>query len=672
MNSQKLNNTLIRTIFFLGVITYLLFSISGFYTYKVKEKEQKKNEISKEIEVVNEKLNYIKKLYQILDVRTRYLILDSTADATPKNLIEIQNIIKQSNLLGQSNGISVNIIDLDNMRVFNGETIFTEDYIEDDLIKKFINKELEYEKFYPTFDSFIIFKKPNFSFKYPITLSIKKKSLLNSSEKYKFYLKAEDEIVGLDKKAKQLKNSREVKIENQNFVIVEKKEIGDILLPLIFWFLFPIFPILGIYYLVYKIALNYFSKTLLNFWNKISDEENFEEENHKNLDELYETIVKRNSYLLEKVTETEKSFREEMVRNYILGIGTVKNIEKILQNKTYYCGIINIESIDYTIEEIFYLMNKMGELLKKQKIEGIPLDRETIFLLSESSINREEIEKEIFKLETKHKMGIFGYVDDNFVVLSEIQNKKREIIKYVEFKDKFITKRIIGSEDLDNRKIKYSYFIPINLEQKLISKINNYSSDCLKNILTEIFEENFNNRILNLENRNRFKRVIVNSFERVLMHLELSEIFDLNKEYFEKRELLSIELFIEKSYKICDEMVVYYKKNSVQSDSLEDKIRRYIEENYHRELSLIDFSEYLQVTPQYASSMFKKITGENFNTSLNRYRIDKAIEIFRKEEGKMKIKDLGERVGFYNPITFINNFKKFYGVSPSKYFEISD
>lgn len=672
VTDQKLNKTLIKTIFFLGVITYLLFSISGFYTYKTKEREQRTLELSKEVERIREKLNYINKFYQILDVRTRYLILSSSGDSTPKNLIEIQNIIKQSNLLGENNGISINIIDLNEARVFNGETIFTDEYIEDNMINSFIRGELEYEKFYSTFDSLLIFKKPNFSSRYPILLSIKKNSLFNSSEKYSVYLKDGENKIGLEDKEIEIKNGKEFNIENQNFIIVENRETKELFLPIILLILLPIFPIVAIYFLIYKIALNYFAKTLMGFWNKISNEENLQGENSKSLDLLYETIVKRNSYLIDKVLETEKSFREEMIRNFILGIGTVKNIENLLKNSSYYCGIISIESLDYTIEEIFYLINKTAELLKKQQIEGIPLDRETVFLLSETPINKEEIEKEIFKYETKYKMGIFGYIDENIVAVSEIPTKKKEITKYIEFKDKFNTKRIIDSVDLENRKIKYTYFIPINLEQKLISKVNNYSSECLKNILTEIFEENFNNRILNLENKNRFKRVMVNSFERVLMHLELTEIFDKNKEFFEKKELLSMEKFMEEAYEVCDEMIIHYKKTNIQEDSLEDKIKRYIQENYNREVSLIDFSEYLQVTPQYASSMFKKITGENFNTSLNRYRIEKAIEIFKKEEGKIKIKNLGERVGFYNPITFINNFKKFHGVSPSKYFETSD
>lgn len=671
IKNKKLNNTLIKTICFLGVITYLLFSISSFYMYKSKEREQKQLQLSKEIEGINEKLSYINKFYQILDVRTRYLILSSSGNTTPKNLIEIQNIIKQSNLLGESNGISINVIDLEETRVFNGETIFTDEYIDDTMINRFIRGELEYEKFYSTFDSVIIFKKPNFSSKYPIALSIKKRSLFNSSGKYEIYLKSGEDKIGMEEEVLSIKKMKDFKIENQKFLIREKQDLLEFLIPILLWFLVPILPIVGLYYLIYKIALNYFSKTLLNFWSKISNEESLEEGN-KSLDDLYETIVERNSYLMDKVMETEKSFREEMIRNFILGIGTIESIENILKNPNYYCGVINVGSNDYTIEEIFYLTNKISELLKEQCIEGVPLDRETIFLLSETPIDKKAIEGEILNFETKYKMGIFGYVDEKSVTVSEIQNKKREIIKYIEFKDRFNSKIIIDSSDLESRKIKYSYFIPINLEQKLISKINNSSPECSKIILTEIFEENFKNRVLNLENRKKFKRVIVNSFERIVMHLDLVDIFELNKDFFEKKENLSDEIFIEKAYEISDKMSAYSKKNSSQDESLEEKIKKYIQENYQRELSLVDFADYLQVTPQYASSMYKKITGENFNTSLNHYRIEKAIEIFKKEEGKIKIKNLGERVGFYNPITFINNFKKFYGVSPSKYFEISD
>ena len=103
------------------------------------------------------------------------------------------------------------------------------------------------------------------------------------------------------------------------------------------------------------------------------------------------------------------------------------------------------------------------------------------------------------------------------------------------------------------------------------------------------------------------------------------------------------------------------------------KMKKFIENNFNREISLNEFSEYLGFTPQYASNLFKKINGENFNVYVNKYRIEKSIELFNNRKGaQLKIKQLAELVGYSNSITYINNFKKIHRISPGKYFGISD
>ena len=95
------------------------------------------------------------------------------------------------------------------------------------------------------------------------------------------------------------------------------------------------------------------------------------------------------------------------------------------------------------------------------------------------------------------------------------------------------------------------------------------------------------------------------------------------------------------------------------------KMINYIHENYSKDISLDHISEYLKLSHGYVSTMFKYYTGENFKDYLNFYRVKKAKEIL--EGRNLKINEVADMVGCNHINTFIRIFKKYEGVSPSKY-----
>lgn len=90
----------------------------------------------------------------------------------------------------------------------------------------------------------------------------------------------------------------------------------------------------------------------------------------------------------------------------------------------------------------------------------------------------------------------------------------------------------------------------------------------------------------------------------------------------------------------------------------------YIEKKYRYPIGLNDVASYLNVTPQYISSLFSKYTGKNFTYILSEYRVNKAKELM--DEGA-KIKEIASLVGFQNQNYFTKVFKKITGYTPSEY-----
>lgn len=100
--------------------------------------------------------------------------------------------------------------------------------------------------------------------------------------------------------------------------------------------------------------------------------------------------------------------------------------------------------------------------------------------------------------------------------------------------------------------------------------------------------------------------------------------------------------------------------------SIIKRVKKFITENYHRDdLSLNNAAEYVNLSPQHLSRIFKKEMGITLVDYLTQVRIEKAIELFAQEDIKMY--EIAEKVGYTTQHYFSNVFKKVLGISPLDY-----
>lgn len=115
---------------------------------------------------------------------------------------------------------------------------------------------------------------------------------------------------------------------------------------------------------------------------------------------------------------------------------------------------------------------------------------------------------------------------------------------------------------------------------------------------------------------------------------------------------------------LCNTTILIVKKGS---DATVDAMINYIHTNYMHKFVMADLSRELNYSEALLNRKFKNYTSYTFNDYLNRYRIQKAIELFKTEQ--YYLYDVSTMCGFSEYKYFSSVFKKYIGCSPNEFLE---
>ncbi len=147
---------------------------------------------------------------------------------------------------------------------------------------------------------------------------------------------------------------------------------------------------------------------------------------------------------------------------------------------------------------------------------------------------------------------------------------------------------------------------------------------------------------------------------------ELYQLFSrlkvrLDDELEKRRNLENLERYYQETFKLINSQT----QDSTAHDLVE-KSKAYIREHYKEsDLSVDKICNYLNVTPNYFSSLFRKKTGQTFVAYLTNMRMEQAVWLLQNTDEKAYM--ISGMIGYDDPNYFSYVFKKAYGISPSKY-----
>jgi len=95
------------------------------------------------------------------------------------------------------------------------------------------------------------------------------------------------------------------------------------------------------------------------------------------------------------------------------------------------------------------------------------------------------------------------------------------------------------------------------------------------------------------------------------------------------------------------------------------KARKFIEQHSDEELSLTKVAKAVNISPNYLSEKFKKVTGVNFVDYVAHIRTEKARDLL--EDVDLRTSEIAFAVGFQSLSQFNRVFKKLFRKSPTEF-----
>lgn len=164
-----------------------------------------------------------------------------------------------------------------------------------------------------------------------------------------------------------------------------------------------------------------------------------------------------------------------------------------------------------------------------------------------------------------------------------------------------------------------------------------------------------------------FEALVVTVMELTSGGLEERDISEKNNDLAKEiKSITSIKDLLHWADKMIDGFFFILKKQQVDSNkAVVDRVKRYLHDNYKKELTLIQAASEVHLSPAYLSRIFKQQTGTSFTEYLTKHRLQEAKKLLLNTD--MTIDEVACKVGYNNNSYFTSVFKKYENLTPSEF-----
>lgn len=270
----------------------------------------------------------------------------------------------------------------------------------------------------------------------------------------------------------------------------------------------------------------------------------------------------------------------------------------------------------------------------------------------------------VLEKKLNHKVTIYiGKLIKQFDKIRQSYKTAKEALQY---KYALATNEPINYDDVQTLEINY-----IKLEQSFFDRLVEHVIEKKTDEIKESIDEMFNEFQLNMFARDAVKTTINRCVHEVIRLIKVRE----GNEY-ELPHLPKMLVWDEKPLTIDQikdifsnfvlagsEYVFKLNQDKIKGDIY--KIREYIENHYHENLTLKSIADKFYMNPAYLGQLFRKTYGVYFRDYFRQVRINEAKKRLRQTD--MRVYEIADDIGFENPDYFVTQFRKEVGMTPMNY-----
>ncbi len=380
-------------------------------------------------------------------------------------------------------------------------------------------------------------------------------------------------------------------------------------------------------------------------------------------------LRKRREYLLGLLLSSNRS--NEIIRDEFEKVQVEWNTKKYcFLQFDFRSGLKNDKNSDYHISNIItacleLIMNKFQdedvEILSKQFGKSI-----TCFTMADN-MNEVKLQRCIDYLQSSIKQYFsIGFKSANSPITDTIE-KTREYLEWIFEASDYLFYLSDGEHLTKETMIKKSdsqFIYDVSMVKEFCHCIEESDSEAIYKKIGDLEKLLDMQRGNSLEVKLELSHMINDIFKRFDSYFqEDSDIFAFQKKVINAEELGEV---IDIIREFVNNVIV--ENSSSRADNAELLIKKavqYINDNYHKKISLDDIASHVGISKYYFSVLFKKEKDITFSSYLNSVRIEKAKQLLRNPQ--ITINDIVDEVGFNDSQYFSKTFKKYVGMTVTEY-----
>lgn len=368
--------------------------------------------------------------------------------------------------------------------------------------------------------------------------------------------------------------------------------------------------------------------------------------------------------LLKEYLKDELSYEELLCE--------LPNINIINDNSEVYSGAcIYIDNHKKVYEEKIKDKNKLAitieNIIKEEfsynEVKIIPINNHKYLFIANMDLNNLKLKT----INIQNLIKLYLNIKVSAVVINKIDNVQclRESFKSVE---EILSLKFYGKENsliVSDEFLGFGDAIELRKEitDAILENIELGEISANKELIKEFVRRcsNMNVRPKSLINHVNFICELIENHEYV--QDELGDIKKLKGTILKSE---NIDELIESSIKLIEYINQRYIKSKELSYKKEvNEIIKFIEKNIDKRITLVMVANAVNLNESYLSRIFKNETGKNLMYFINEAKMKKAKELLKYPDNL--VKEVANSIGMTDQFYFNRVFKKFYGVSPSKF-----